>query len=289
MTLVIAQKHNNTVTLSSDSRISFGTSGHIDYGIKVFSVPVKIFSPTNSETNTNNLDYDHILGVAVVGSAINAYTVKESVYEILQNLQYIPGYTDLSMYGISKLVFKIFEKTTLDLGKIIQENGLCGLILTGYCAVQKKIRTFYFSCDTTDYPIRPFYEEILKENGIRFFGSGEKEAEQIHTQNTTLTPSHIIRQVIREGKVNSVGGGIQYGEIVEKNFKVYGIADYSLTEDGRFKEHIYTLRGINLYKDDFEKESDGFHISYPFKMPFESEIQIILNKLLKNFDNPTAE
>lgn len=275
MTLVIAHRLNNHISLSSDSRISFGTAGHIDYGIKVFSVPVKIYSPTSSETNITNLDYDYKLGLAVVGSAINAYTVKESVYEILQHLQYLPGYTDLSMEGIAGLVFKVFKKTTLDLGDIIQANGICELILAGYCPIQNKVRIYKFSCDTSTYPIRPFHEEILIENGIEFFGSGKTEANNIHTQNINLSPLHIIRQVINDGKVSTVGGGLQYGEFVINNFTIYGVEDYELNGDGTFKEYLYTLRGINLYKDEFERGDDGFHVAYKFKRPFEQEIKNI--------------
>lgn len=279
MTLVIAHRLNNHISLSSDSRISFGTSGHIDYGIKIFSVPVKIYSPTSSETNITNLDYDYKLGLAVVGSAINAYTVKESVYEILQHLQYLPGYTDLSMEGIAGLVFKVFKKTTIDLGDIIQANGICELILAGYCPIQNKVRIYKFSCDTSTYPIRPFHEEILTNNGIEFFGSGKTEANNIHTQNIHLSPLHIIRQVINDNKVLTVGGGLQYGEFVINNFKIYGVENYELNDDGTFKEYLYTLRGINLYKDEFERSDDGFHVAYKFKRPFEQEIDNICRQL----------
>lgn len=275
MTLVIAHRLNNHISLSSDSRISFGNLGHIDYGIKVFSVPVKIYSPTSSETDITNLDYNYKLGLAVVGSAINAYTVKESVYEILQNLQYIPGHTDLSMEGIAGLVFKVFNKTTLDLGDIIQENGICELILAGYCPIQNKIRIFKFSCDMSNYPIKPFHEEILTNNGIAFFGSGKTEANNIYTQNTNLSPLHILRQVINNGNVGSVGGGLQYGDFVINNFTIYGVENYELNADGTFKEYLYTLRGINLYKDEFERGDDGFHVAYTFKRPFKQEIKNI--------------
>jgi hypothetical protein len=278
MTLVIAHRLRNHVSLSSDSRISFGISGHIDYGIKIFSVPVNIYSPTSSETNITNLDYNYKLGLAVVGSAINAYTVKESVYEILQNLQYIPGYTDLSMNGIAKLVFKVFNKATIDLGSIIQKNAICELILAGYCPEKNGLRIFKFFCDTSNFPIKPDFEEILIDDGMVFLGSGATEARNIHIANDRLGPLHIARQVIKEGKVNTVGGGLQYGEFVINNFKVYGVEDYLMNDDGTFKEYLYTLRGINLYKDEFERGDDGFHVAYSFKRPFEKEINNIFNQ-----------
>lgn len=95
-----------------------------------------------------------------------------------------------------------------------------------------------------------------------------------------MTPLHIIRQVIKDGKVNSVGGGLQYGEFFINDFKVFGIEDYLLNEDGSFKEYLYTLRGLNLYKDEFERNYDEFHIAYTFKRPFEEEIQQIIRQQL---------
>ena len=72
MTLVIAKKFGNKLSLASDSRLSFGTSGSVDFGIKIFSIPVHIYSPTLSETEVTNLDYNYKYGMAVVGNAVNA-------------------------------------------------------------------------------------------------------------------------------------------------------------------------------------------------------------------------
>ncbi len=280
MTLVIAKKIEKHISLSSDSRISFGTAGHIDFGIKVFSVPVRIHSPTSEETKISTLDYDYKLGLAVIGSAINSYTVKESIYEILQHLQYIPDYTDLSMDGISNLVFKVFKKVSLDLTAIIREHGICEIVLGGYCPNQNRVRVFKFSVNVYPDRIEPYCDEILITDGIEFFGSGKTEAQRIHTANSKLSPLHIIREVIRSNTVTSVGGGLQYGEFVINNFKIFGVTDYELNTDGTFKEYLYTLRGINLYKDEFERDDDGFHIAYTFKIPFEQEIKETWKKQL---------
>ncbi|PZR10352.1 MAG: hypothetical protein DI539_21240 [Flavobacterium psychrophilum] len=271
MTLVIARKIKNVISFSSDSRIKFGDQGFIDFGIKIFPIPVKIYSPTDKATGKTDLDYDYNLGLAVVGSSINAYTIKDSVTEILQNIQHVPGYTDLSMDGISKLVFKIFEMSTKELMAILQKQGLCQLILGGYCPIKKRIRVFLFSIDDSTLPVTPIFSEILQEDDTLFFGSGKTLAEQIYLSGTKGS-LHIIREVIKGGKIDSVGGGLQYGEFDGNQFRVYGVTDYARYDDGSFKEYLYTLRGINLYKDEFERESDGFHIAYSFKTPFENEI-----------------
>jgi hypothetical protein len=283
MTLVIAERLKNRVSFTSDSHITFGTQGHIDFGVKVFSVPVKIYSPTSAETNITTLDYDYKLGLAVVGSAINAYTVKESVYEMLQRLQYVPGYTDLSMDGIAKLVFKVFSKTTNELAPILLQHGICQLILGGYCPKHNSIRVFEYSVDLSTTPLTPTLNEILETDELKFYGSGKTKAEHVHNSDSSLTLLHITREIINDTQIDTVGGGLQYGEFVINNFKVYGVENYELNTDGSFKEYQHTLRGLNIYKDEFEGGLDGFHIGYTFKQPFQAEI----DKAMKDYLNPT--
>lgn len=280
MTLVIANKFRNTISFCSDSRLSFGTSGYIDFCVKIFSVPVKIQSPTTAETRITSNGYDQKLGLAVVGSFSNAYTVKESIYEMLQHLQYVPGYTDVSMDGIAKLVYKVFNKVTHDLAPILFRNGLCQLILGGYCAKENRIRVFEYSV-TLIPSLTTTLREILISDEMRFYGTGETVAQQAQTQNPSFGPLHILREVVNNGKIESVGGGLQYGEFVNRDFKVFGVQDYRLYADGSFKEYLYTLRGINLYKDEFERDYDGFHIAYTFKTPFVNDIMKAADDYLK--------
>lgn len=281
MTLVVAHGVNSQVSLSSDSRISFADGQSVDYGIKIFAVPVKVYGPTDSETHKAECYYDHRIGLAVVGSTINAYTVKEAVYEILQHLQFIPGYTDFSMEGIAKMVMKIYRKAALDLGAILREKGLCELILTGYCPLNTGIRTFYFTCDTSAYPIVPKFSEILTGNGMSFFGSGTKAAADVADKNPHFNPLQIIRKVVQEKRSLTVGGSGQFGKFDDYlNFEILGVQDYELNEDGSLKEYVNMLRGINWHKDEFEQEADGFHVSYNYIMPFQRDIDEIWRKNL---------
>ncbi len=277
MTLVIVQKIKNHISLSSDSRISLGNSGRIDFGVKIFSIPIQICSPVNSEIADPQILYNHRLGLAVVGNLVNSYTVKESISEILQNLQYVPDQTDFSMEGLAKVVFKVFKKVSVDITDILDKKGVCEIILSGHCPERNAIRIFKFSVKIILNKIEPFFEEILMSQGMQFFGTGKELAEKIYSRNQTLLPLHILRQAIRSGEVDSVGGGLQYGEFKDRQFRIFGVEDYELNSDGTFKNFLFSLRGINLYRDEFERDNQDFHIAYTFKRPFENEI----NELLK--------
>lgn len=282
MTLVIAQKNGNKISFSSDSRISFrGISKPFDYGIKVFSVPVKIYSPIDSKTGNQTLNYDYSLGLAVCGNAINAYTVKEFICEILQNLQYIPIYEQLlSIDGIATLVSNVLERISRDMGEIFDKDGLCQLVLGGFCPTQEKVKVFWFDFDISNFPITVRYSEILKNEGdIEFFGTGSDEAKNIYATNNRLTSLDIIKQVVSENKVDSVGGALQFGEFEnDNNFKIFGIAECESVNGN--PQDSYQLRGMSLYKDELEKGTDGLFVSYTCKMPFEEERKEIFDKLL---------
>src|SRR5665213_1468223 len=118
MTLCIATKDGDYASLASDSRITFDQS-YFDYCIKVFSIPIKI-NPVQyySSTEEKVLEYD--IGMCIAGNFINAYVVKESINEILQRLQYIPGRTDISLARIAELIRRIYHKITIELGSALR-------------------------------------------------------------------------------------------------------------------------------------------------------------------------
>lgn len=272
MTLVIAKKKGSSISFTSDSRFSFGNKGFFDYGIKIFSVPVSIETPINSDTNESDIEYQQNLGMAVIGSVTNAYSVKEAIYEILQNLQYLPYHTNFSMDGLAKLIFKVYTKMWEEIAPILKDVGISEIIIGGFCPEKNNVRVYQFYLEMDQGIWTPLYKEILINDGIEFFGSGKSEGENVLSANPSFSPVFILREVIKSAKVDSVGGSIQYGDFVDGNFKVFGVSDYELNPDGSFKDHIYNLRGIHLYKDEFERDNEGFHISYKFIMPYEKEI-----------------
>ncbi len=280
MTLVVAKRfRDGNVTLSSDSRINF-PGGNFDAGIKVFSLPVRIQSPIASETGKSTIDYAHTLGVAIAGSFINSYGIKESIFEILQNLQYAPGYTDHSFEGMMRTVFKVYEHNSKELAQALRDKAICQIVIAGYCPVQSKIRVFCFSTEAAPNGLECRFDEILKSPGIKFYGSGASYAQVLHGGNRSLSELHIIRDVVGDSSCTTVGGGLQFGKFNGHDFKVYGVQDYDTDENGRFKDYLYTLRGVTLYRGHFQAADSDFHVAYEFITPFQNEIDAAFKKQL---------
>ena len=170
MTLVIAQRIHDNVTFSSDSRMTFGTDGIFDLCIKIFKVNARLRGPARSAEDFNNWEFDYDYGLAVVGSSINSYTVKDSISEIIANLQYISDHSDISITGIGLLVLKVYSDISLQLSQILRERGICEILLTGYCLIQKRIRILHFYTKVNDTGLDFGFREILENDGVMFFG-----------------------------------------------------------------------------------------------------------------------
>lgn len=284
MTLCLAWKSGNNIHLASDSRLTMSDDGanYIDIGIKVFSIPVKIYSPINADTKNQTLDYDFKLGLCFAGSSTNSYIIKEAIYEVLQRLQYTQ-YTDFSMEGIAKMVSKFHEHTSRKVCEVLRERGLAEFFLTGYCPKDEIIKAFKFTLDTTQFPLKSDFGRILvDEDWIECLGSGTDEAHKFINKINNISPIKLLRNIIKSGRIQSVGGSIQYGDFDnDNNFTIKGIDDYDIENDSIIKRKLI-LRGTQLYENDINLDYNDFHISYTFIQPFEHEINEWFREKNKN-------
>lgn len=276
MTLCIAWKDDTNIHFASDSRITFGGSGHADVGIKVLSIPVKIYTAVDAMTGHKALIYDHSIGMCFAGSTVNAYIVKESIHEVLQHLQ-STGFTDFSMNGIAKLVSEFFQHTTRKICEAINGQGLATFFLGGFCPSAKSIRVFKFEIDSSVFPIASKYNEVLMVNGRELIGTGVSTAQQILSQQPSTNMFSLLKRVIEDPTVPSVGGNIQYGDFENGDFQVLGVQDYEIMAGDQVHLKL-NLRGTELYDGEISSAYDDFQISYSFIRPFGGEIEQAMSR-----------
>jgi len=267
MTLVIARRWKNNITLSSDSRITFSDTNRFDYGIKVFSIDVNyrhdfVFSIEGEKFvgNKQKKDINLKIGLAVTGSSITAYTIKESITDVLKNLKAMTSYSDFSMLSIAGLVFKVYEFFSRELMSSLGRNALSEFILTGYCPKIKDFVTLYFYVDRTTHLETNFgFREILKFDGIQCFGSGKVPADQLLSDNPAIKPLRLLKAVIKDKKDVKTGGALQHGSFHNGHFQVFAVMDtdykYKEYEQGKrtfLNEQLIYLRASPLLIDPFE-------------------------------------
>lgn len=266
MTLIIAQRNKDYVSFSSDSRISFGDYGYFDKGIKIFSVPFKLKGLVKSLEDLEKYEFENQYGFAIVGSSTNANTVKDSIVELLTNTTYLSNLSEVSLYSIGSIIFKVYKEVSEEITKVMRENGLCEIILGGFCLQQKRIRVLRFYPIPKSDKVEYNFEEILKSESIEFFGSGKDLAEEIWNENKDLEPLQILKKVILSEKEITVGGPLQFGYFPKNNFKVTGVIETELDEyDNEIKTEKYR-RGLKVENEISEmRDYPYIGFSYTYK------------------------
>lgn len=281
MTLCLAWKNGNKIGFASDSRLSVDDDHYCDIGIKIMEIPVKIKNPIPVETGIEEIIYDHKLGMCYCGDTINGLLIKETVAEVLQNLQLLPSYTEFSLKGICNLIIKFIENISNHLKKGLEWDADIEILIGGYCPNRNKEVVYRLQLfDYIDH-YEVLCDEVLTEDkDMIVLGSGSDRAEEI-IKSDKIEPGNklfkVLRDVCKDDSVPSVGGYIQYGHFLNHDFKIMGIADYQIKPGDEF-EYIYAFRGTVLYRDEFESTETNYHIATTFSMPFEDEI----NKYWKN-------
>ncbi|MFT3903155.1 MAG: hypothetical protein QM727_08270 [Niabella sp.] len=264
MTLVIANRTAKEVSFSADSRITFGSAGYFDKGIKLFSVPFKLKGPAKSKEDFGKYEFEHNYGIAVVGSTTNAFTVKDSIVEILPNVTYLTNMSDVSIIGVGWFVFKAYKEISEELSQVLREGGLCEILLGGYCLVKRKVRVVrFFPIIHTDR-IEFKFEEILQSEGeMLFYGSGKYIAQEIYDADKTLEPLQILKKVIESGREPTVGGPMQSGSIYDKDFKISGVLEQEVNNEGQILNSTRYRRAF-LVKDEMKEATQPPYLGFSY-------------------------
>ncbi|MBB3836835.1 hypothetical protein FHS57_000817 [Runella defluvii] len=275
MTLCIAWKNGNNIRFSSDSRFSIDDDHYADIGIKVMQIPVIIKNPTPVETGIEEIIYNHKLGMCYCRDTTNAFLIKETIAEVLQNLQLLPGYTDFSLRGICNVIVKFLENTSDHLRDGMDWDPDVEFLIGGYCPENLRVMVYKFQLVDYGDHFETMCDEVLEDdNDMIIMGSGTDKAEELITAGN-IQPGNkllkVLRDVCNDDSVPSVGGHIQYGQFDNNDFRILGVNDYKILPDGQI-EYIYAYRGTVFYKDKFEANENDYHIATNFIMPFQDEI-----------------
>ncbi len=264
MTLVIAQRLNDKVTFSSDSRMSFQGEGAFDHCIKIFKAPFRLKGPMKSHDDIDKWEFEYNYGLAVIGSTLNAYSVKDSISELIANLQYMSNVSDVSIAGVGSIIFKVYSYISARLCEVLRERGICEILLGGYCLIHKRIRILRYYSMVVESELKFYYEEILPKDGMLFFGSAKSLAESIYNENNSLQPLQIIKKAILSDKDATIGGGLQHGSFSKENFKISGVSEHEFNAEGKEVISKQTLRGFELNEQDVFKKPPYLFVSYAF-------------------------
>jgi len=278
MTLCVAWKDKFNIHFASDSRIINGDK-YSDYGIKVIPIPVKVFSPTEHTTGIATVAFEKTYGMCFAGSFTGAYVIREFLIVILQRLQYIPGWIDISFDNICKLIYKYYSHLLKNIHNELDYDHSVDFFISGYCPANKRIKLAKFfidygeNIDSYNPKYHTYEEGPIKEaigTGNELFEFKFEKLESIADFNIRIL--NAMKQAIEANAVQSVGGSVQYGRFDNNfDFSTYGIADYVL-EEGKYLKIKHCIAGINMNGDEFDPKDSELHFMGEFIDPFKPSI-----------------
>ena len=290
MTLCLAWKRGQEIFFASDSRLTDTQKSVLtNYATKIFKVGVEIYGPVRSEEPElpEPLLHQTTFGLCFTGSYLNGSLLADTIEEVLSNLQGTSEYSDFSIDNLTDIAFAIYKQVSKQLTEIHRENGLTEVLFGGYCPVNSefKLYKFYPKPLIDSEPLDYEKEEVNLDGQTIFIGdkaAKEKAGELLNNINREYSHFHLLRDVINNIDVPTVGGNIQAGLFRPYKFKTYGIVEYSTFEDDYGMLQVkdsYKFRGLSLDFDDTELRKGNITIKKTFFIPFEHEREEFFNQV----------
>jgi hypothetical protein len=295
MTLCIAWKKGYEVYFASDSRLTDNQKSVLtNDATKIFKVGVEIYGPVRSEEPEipEPLLHQTTFGLCFTGSYLNGSLLADTIEEVLSNLQGTREYSDFSIANLTDIAFAIYKQVSKQLTEIHRENGLTEVLFGGYCPINSefKLYKFYPKPLIAGEPLYYEKEEVSINGQTIFIGdklAKEKAGELLNNLNRQYSHFHLLRDIITNMDVPTVGGNIQAGIFRPTKFKTYGIVEYSTFEDDYGMLQVkdsYKFRGLSLDFDDTELRKGNINIKKTFFNPFEHEREEFFNQVFNGID-----
>lgn len=279
MTLCLAWQQDDEVFFASDSRLTESNQRTItDEATKIFRIGVEIYGAIPSETPNveEKLLHRTNFGFCFTGSYLNGSLLADTMEEVLSSIQCI---SDITIDNLSAIAFAIYKQVSTQLIQIHRENGLSEVLLGGYCPVSKEFKLYkFYSKSIIQGGLICFQKDTIEMNGTPIFigdNLAKNEAKKLSKKiDRHYSYFHLLREIIKNKDIPTVGGNIQAGVFRLANFKTNGIVEYSTFKDDfgnlRVKDS-YKFRGLSLDFDDNELRSGNINIKKMFFNPFQNE------------------
>ena len=282
MSLCVAWRWQEKVCLATDSCISIDAGQPRFCGIKVLQLPVRVISPIERDTGRFETIFQTVYGLCFSGRFLTAYLVKESISELLLNLQFVGADHDLTFQKICDVVHACYVRVVSELNG--DEFGHdTDFFMVGSCPFSGKnlVAKFYRNGNgdlkwTEIVSQRPFSYEAAGAGEDTFrmlFDDARQKIASVH-----FAAFDAMDKVLTSRIISSVGGAIQYGDIESgREFRLFGIVDYG--RNGNEIKVQQVFRGMDL-KELYEgKDILDLHVHYDFVDPLRAKKQRIFQEL----------
>jgi hypothetical protein len=112
-------------------------------------------------------------------------------------------------------------------------NACVGVL--GFCPDEQTPLAFLLETDHATDPPAVRVRQVVESPGTPiYFGFGRAAAESLAASNPLQSPLTIIRRVIKERLEPTVGGHVQYGRVVDEDFRVFPVMDHDVDHGRKY-------------------------------------------------------
>jgi len=274
MTLCVAWRFQDRISIASDSRITAGESGYADIGVKILEWPVRIITAQNAHDGAYEELHRSTIGVGISGSFLSAYMVTEQLAHVLRNFQYMGDRSTLTFATIAAAAFKFYLHAVEQLNGANDFGFDADMLLVGRCPATQRLAGAKFFRDH-DEQIK---NVAILENDRSFvfdaIGAGDTRLKERIQARLAAGPCRVDYMVLEElramivgNEVECVGGPIQYGKIENQDFEIFGVQDHRW-DDGQAIP-MPSVRGINARQILGATDPSDLHLRERRIVPFD--------------------
>jgi len=209
MTICAIYKQADSIWMISDSRLTVGQSP-IDVGVKISALPYKIFGPTEPDGRTRKVYSEGRIGFCFAGSSLTAYAIKESISEIIANIQTTIEEEILSFTHLNEIIFNAYSHLTKEIGTLLGSNNITQIVTCGKLAQDKSPHVFRLTCRLDG--MFDSSEIFFEENHYEIFGSASSrvDPEKCATLGGVI---HEVNRIACDSSATDVGPPLQIGHL----------------------------------------------------------------------------
>lgn len=295
MTLCMAWKQGKEIYFASDSRLT-NNELHViaDDCNKVFKIDVQAIGTNDEHGTPPSILFHTTFGMCFSGSYLNGSNLSDTISEFLSNMQGAPEISDFSAENISNIAFEIYKQVSKQFMAIHGRNGLARVFFGGYCPETQAFKLYKFNFDPpqAEQELQFNKEEIELGNYDPVFIGDEsainKAIELQQKIGNNYSYFHLIREIIKDTTILTVGGNIQVGKFTDGEFRTVGVAHYTseLNEyDMETVQDTYNFRGININMGANKIRQGQINFTIPLMNPFEHERNELFKRIMDNLNS----
>lgn len=255
MTMCVYWKDkSNNIHMATDSRLSNGVSV-LDHCLKISKLDCDVHECNDLSGKGKVFVRKINLAISFCGGFVSAYTIKESLTEILNQMVLFPDSSHISMDLITDVALMVYDKVVRAAVEYSNgKSGACFFYIAGFCPKTNEMEMYKLGvrANPSGDGFNCFKEKCFQTNDYIIDGSGaaflietdtlDNHFKKAYSINQQMPLLDLLLSVINNSACDTVGGAIQYAKCDPNDNVIYSMYE---NDNGQIR---YMRGGVDLNK-----------------------------------------